>query len=354
MNNLQVTFLAPEGRRVDSGTVLARFDPSSAMKRIADKETELQTTLSDMQKLRAQQSADEEQAKADFENAKLSLEQAKLSAEQMKFEATAKQRDAELTLKKAELSYRQAEKNLKNKGIVRRSELSNLQLKIKQINDDIAQARHDMDQLTLHAPISGLVVYEQNWSSGRKIAVGDNPWPGMSLISLPDLASMQVEVSVNEMDISKAKAGQRVEIRPDAFPDSVFSGAVKSVAQVGHDKSFGTNVKVFEVIVDVSGTSDILKPGMTTQCRIIVDRIDSVLSVPIDAVFEKDGKTIVYAMSGSRAQPRDVTLGAKNDNFVVVTAGISAGERVALRDPTEDASAPAKKDSKPSGPARPQ
>lgn len=334
-SNLQIVSLAPEGTTAKVGDILARFDPTGAMKRIGDKETELKSAQSDYTKMRAQQAADEAQSKADYENAKLSFELAKIAKERMQFESEARRREAELEFAKAEISFKQAELNLKNKDIVRRSELGNLQLRLQQIRGDIDIAKKDMEELTIKAPISGLIVYETNWSTGRKIAVGDQPWPGMTLISLPDLSAAQVVISVNEMDISKVKVNQKVEITPDAFPDKKFSGKIFTVSQIGSEKGMGSNVKVFETIVDIEKTEDILKPGITTTNKIIVDQIKNVLSIPIEAVVEIEGKTYVYVPGGRSFSKIEIKVGAKNDNFVVVKEGLKEGMQVALRNPEE-------------------
>jgi multidrug efflux pump subunit AcrA (membrane-fusion protein) len=63
-------------------------------------------------------------------------------------------------------------------------------------------------------------------------------------------------------------------------------------------------------------------------------------------VFDDEGKTVVYVESGAGFEKREVTLGAKNDNFVILTKGVKAGERVSMVDPTKTASRPGK-DEKP-------
>jgi multidrug efflux pump subunit AcrA (membrane-fusion protein) len=292
--------------------------------------------MADLAKLKAQQSADESQAQTEFETAKLNFQLAELAKEKMQFEPEARKREAEIEFERARLSFEQARLNLKNKSIVRKSELGNLQLRIQQIQSDIAVSLKEMEELTLRAPISGLIVYENNWATGRKIAKGDQPWPGMPIISLPDLTAMQAEVSINEMDISKVKIGQEVLIIPDAFPDKSFPGTIRSVSQIGRQKGQGSNIKVFDIVVDLDGTDEVLKPGITTTTKIIVGKIKNVLSIPIISVFEEQGKTWAYVGDGGSFEKREVALGQRNDNFVVVTKGIKTGEKVALRNPEQN------------------
>lgn len=334
--NLQVVYLAAEGTTARPEEILVRFDPSNALKRIADRQTDLKTAMADLAKLKAQQSADESQAKTDFETAKLNFQLAEIAKERMQFEPEAKKREANLEFERAKLVFEQSRSNVENRTVVRKSELGNIQLRISQIQSDIAASEKEMEMLNIKAPISGLIVYENNWSTGRKIAVGDQPWPGMPIISLPDLSAAQVEVSVNEMDIAKVKAGQKVEVTPDAFPDKTFTGTIATVSQIGHEKGSGSNVKVFDIVVDLEGTDEVLKPGITTTNKIIVGTVKNVLSIPIVSVIEIEGKTFAFVKSGGSFDKREVVLGERNDNYVVVKKGLSAEDLVALRNPEED------------------
>jgi HlyD family secretion protein len=334
--NLQITYLAAEGSIAHQEEVLVRFDPSAAMKRIQDKQTELKTAMADLDKLKAEQRGDESQAKTEYENAKLAFQLAEIAKDRMQFEPEAKKREAALEFERAKLTFEQARLNQENKSVVRKSELGNLQLRISQIQSDIGQSMKEMEQLSVKAPISGLVVLESNWSTGRKMAVGDQPWPGMPIISLPDLTAAQVEVSVNEMDIAKLKTGQKVDIIPDAFPDRKFSGTVTSISQIGREKGSGSNIKVFDIIIDIDRTDPILKPGITTTNKIIVATKPAVISVPIASVIEEEKKTFVFVKKGSGFSKREVTLGERNDNFVIVKKGVAEGDQVALRNPEEE------------------
>jgi multidrug efflux pump subunit AcrA (membrane-fusion protein) len=84
---------------------------------------------------------------------------------------------------------------------------------------------------------------------------------------------------------------------------------------------------------------------MTCQVDIIIHKIPDVVSVPIEAVFEREGKTVVYVMGGRSAKRREIELGERNTTHIIVTKGLSQDERIALRDPyagpeAEEASAP--------------
>ena len=72
---------------------------------------------------------------------------------------------------------------------------------------------------------------------------------------------------------------------------------------------------------------------MSTTSRIIINRFEDKISVPIEAVFRNEGKTVLWEANGSDWEMRDVVLGERNDNFVVIDSGIKEGAKIALIDP---------------------
>ena len=191
-----------------------------------------------------------------------------------------------------------------------------------------------LNSLTLTAPKSGMVVLQQIWGpNGReKVKVGSTPYRGMEIVSIPDLSVMQVKTQVNEIDVSRVKVGQQVVITFDALDGPTFYGTVTNVATLATTER-GSDIKVFTVDVTIDGQDERLKPGMTAQCKIVTDKIDNVLSVPLEAVFDKEDTTVVFVKKGG-FERRPVQLGAKNSDYVVIENGLEGGEEIALRDPT--------------------
>jgi multidrug efflux pump subunit AcrA (membrane-fusion protein) len=145
------------------------------------------------------------------------------------------------------------------------------------------------------------------------------------------------------VDVSKIKKGQKVNIKLDAFPDRLFHGSVASVGTIGQQADRSSSIKTFEVVVDVGEADPVLKPGMTTSLEIVVETIGQAVFVPLESVFTKNGKTVVYTADRSTPQEVEVETGVRNSDFVTISKGLHGGEKVALRDPTlkEEQSAPA-------------
>jgi RND family efflux transporter MFP subunit len=272
---------------------------------------------------------------ADVDNARITFELSKLNAERMKFESEMQQKQSELELERNKNSYEGSKQRIESQVIINESDFSKLLIREKQIVGDIEKVQRDMNALTIKAPMQGLVVYEFNWQTDKKFSIGDEVWPGSSLISLPDLSKMQVATMVNEVDVSKVKVGQEVKVKLDAFPDRMFSGVINSVATIGKNKDNNAAVKVFDVLIDVNEVDPVFKPGMTTSNEIVTEIVSDVLSIPLEAIFTKDLKTIVYKITGSSIQPVEVTLGKKNSDFVIIEKGLKFGDVVALKNPMQ-------------------
>jgi len=332
--NLKIVYLIPEGNYVNAGDTVVRFDPTEALTNLKEAEAKLEIALSEKAKLLANQKSGQTRLESDLKSAELSYELSKLNLEQIKFEAEIKQQEAKLKHQGNELSFAKAKQELESQKIVNQSELNKTEIEVQQKRSDLERAQRDLGMLTLIAPAEGLVVYETNWNTGRKVAIGDTPWPGMTVISLPDLSAMESLTYVNEVDVSRIKKGLNVLVKLDAFQDSSFKGEISSVASLGRLKKDNSNIKVFEINVYIKSQSEILKPGMTTSNKIIINEISNVLFVPQEAVFEKNSEKIVYLKNGSGFDEVKVEVGEKSENYIILTKGITEDDEVALRDPT--------------------
>jgi RND family efflux transporter MFP subunit len=331
---MQINFLLPEGTTVKKDDVIVRFATTTIDKTIQDKESELNILRMELAKFRADNVVRISDLEGNLKTMELTYEQAKLQVEKMKFEAEVQRKESEINLEKNRIAFEQSKQKIKSQKVAERSEEQKQLLKIQQTLNDLNRAKQEKEQYTLKASMDGLVVYETNWQTGRKVSVGDSPWPGMSIVSLPDLSAMQSVCQINEVDISKVKTSQNAKVKLDAFPDREFPGTVKSVGTIGQQNDRSSTIKTFEVVIDIKGTDPVLKPGMTTSNEVVMATLVDTLFIPIEAIFEKDGKPIVYKMFGSSPRPLEVGTGTKNSNYIVVSSGLQGGDKVALRDPT--------------------
>ncbi|WP_406699490.1 efflux RND transporter periplasmic adaptor subunit [Singulisphaera sp. Ch08] len=189
----------------------------------------------------------------------------------------------------------------------------------------------------LLAPGDGLVVYANDpsrfgGSSQPQIEEGAVVRERQKIFSLPDTGHMRVNTKVHESMVDRLAPGLQARIRVDAFADQTLKGTVLDVAPLPDPNSmFSSDVKVYTTHVTIDNGLSGLRPGMTAQVEILVAQIDNVLSVPVVAILEYQGKDHVAVKRADGTYDwRTVTVGTSNDKLVEIREGLKTGDRVAL------------------------
>lgn len=187
-----------------------------------------------------------------------------------------------------------------------------------------------MAGFTITAPGSGMVIYKREWRGNkRKIGSTINPMDRV-VATLPDLSSMISRTFINEIEVSKIKPGQKVNITIDAFPEKRFIGSVSVVANIG-EKLPNTNDKVFEVQIKIDGSDPALRPSMTTGNKIIIKTFNEAVYVPTECVQAGvDSIPFVFTKNGTK---RIVLLGESNEKNVIIEKGLDSGTILYLNAP---------------------
>ena len=174
-----------------------------------------------------------------------------------------------------------AKEQIENRRKIQVEEVKQKRLSIRQDEERLEEAYSTLDKLFVIAPSPGIAIISRNWSTDNKFQLGDQCWSSQQLIQLPDLSTLKAKVSINEVDISQVTKGLKVQIRPDAFSDSTFTGYVATVANLAQNKDNRSNIKVFPVEIVINEYNKNLLPGLTVSCRIIVDEIPDVIFISI-------------------------------------------------------------------------
>jgi multidrug efflux pump subunit AcrA (membrane-fusion protein) len=332
--SLKIAQLVKDGTEVDAGDTVLVFDPSEVRKAIVDAESRLEMSYAELEKLKAQHQSDLESQKADYEVTRISQEISKIEFESAGYEAEIKRKEIQLNLEKANIALVRAKEQIDNMIKIHAEEIKQENLSISQDKERLREANETLEKLFLISPSPGIVIISKNWTSGNKFQVGDQTWTGFPLIQLPDLSKLKATVQINEVDVSKIAKGMKVEIKPDAFSDSLYAGEVLSVANLAINKDGDSKIKVFPVEILIKESGEKLLPGLTVSCRILIDKLDKVNYVPLDALHSDVVEDYVYKKTSSGFIKVVVETGAKNADYIVITKGLEVGDVVALTDPT--------------------
>jgi len=331
--SMKIAYIVRDGTEVNTGDTVIIFDPTDINKSITDAESKLEISGAELEKMKAQHESDLQELNADYEVTRISHEISRIKLEQAEYESEMMKKQIQLNLEKAEIALQRAKEQIENRLKINTEEIKQKNLTIMQDQSVLNEANHALKMLTVTSPSPGIAIVARNWSSSNKYQVGDQTYSGNPLISLPDLSQLKAIVQINEVDIAKVVTGLDVEIRPDAFSDNKFTGEVKEVANLAVNKIGSTKIKVFPVSIFLNDSSKDLLPGLTVSCRIIVDKIEDVLYVPIDAIHTDSGKNYVYKKSGGGYKKIEVETGRSNSDFTIIENGLDQGDEVALIDP---------------------
>jgi HlyD family secretion protein len=342
--DLQILHLVHEGAHVNKGDVLVEFDATKLKATLAQDRSVLRGAEAGAEQTQATSRITLEEDRTDLLKAGYDVDSAKLDAS--KGEIVSKIEGAEDQLVVADDQSKLAASDQKSKSdkVGADADLDGQKHKSDKAAFDVRQEQHRISVLTLRAPLDGLVTILPNYRASGFFGGGDQPfkegdqaWPGAGIVEIPDLSSLRLDCRIEESDRARVALSQVANVRVDALPDRELSGHVARISALATvDFSGGWPFpKNFELGVGLDQSDPRLRPGMNATARIAVDKTPNAIVIPVEAAFQKSGETVAYVLHGSKFEERTIEVGKRGESQLVVTAGLTPGERVALKDPSE-------------------
>ena len=268
IKELFVDFNSP----VKQGLLLARIDPETYDLKVKQAQADLDAAASAL----ANQRGNVLVLKSQTLRARIQANDAKSDLERKK-SLFAKGFISDAERDKAQFNYDALAEGVQTaeaQVAVGEAQVANAAAVIKQREAALASARVDLARTSIVAPVDGVVISRQV-DAGQTVAASLNT-PTLFTIA-KDLRDMQVEVAIDESDISKIKLDQRVTFTVDAFAGRTFEGRVAQIRKAAQSVQ---NVVTYTVVVATSNPNLLLVPGMTANARIVSDARENVLKVP--------------------------------------------------------------------------
>jgi HlyD family secretion protein len=229
---------------VKAGQLVARIDPAPFLTKVTEMEASLQNSRGNLARARAELA----QRKLDLDRSKALFEQNLIAKADLDNARTAYE-TALAGIQVAEAQVRQAEALLK-------------------------KAKLDLKYTEIYSPVNGIVI-SRNVDVGQTVAASFQT-PVLFLVAR-DLTKMQVDTNVSESDIGGITDGKEASFVVDAYPKQPFVGRV---IQVRNAPITVQNVVTYNVVIGVDNTELRLKPGMTANVSIVIDRREDILKAP--------------------------------------------------------------------------
>lgn len=328
--DIKITDMVSEGTEVKEGDYVATLDRTAFDNSLKDELERLTTFETNLEMKILDTAVTLSNLRDNIKNLRFTVEEAGITLQQSKYEPPTTIREAEISLDKANRSLDQAIRGYSLRVEQAKSDMRTAKTNLSEQRTRVSDLQTVLSKFIIKAPSSGMIIYKRDrMGAKRKIGSSISPWDNV-VATLPDMSSMMSKTYVNEIDVSKVKSGQHVEVVVDAFPEKSYTGTVVSVANIGEQLP-NADAKVFEVLVEVDGSDPILRPSMTTGNKIITKTINDVTFIPLESVQAGvDSIPFVYMKNGTR---QIVVLGESNENNVVVEKGLTAGTELYLSTP---------------------
>jgi HlyD family secretion protein len=336
---LHIIVLQKAGDVVKEGDVVVQFDTTDQAFKLREAEADLAEAEQQVIKAKADGAALQENSYA-LLKAKADVRQAELDCRKNPTLSAIVAKQNDLALQSVRDRLAQLEQDVANFKATNEAGIAIQDAARSKAQVQAATARRNIEGMTVHAHRTGYVAIRQNpninWGyRGMTLPpfrVGDRVNPGMVIAEIPDLNSWVLGANIGELDRGHLGAGEPVEIQIVAVPFHKFNGHIKDMG--------GTTGppwdRHFECKITLDDPAPELRPGMNANLVVHAETLRNVLSVPGQAVFDSDGRTFVWAKSGSGFAPADVKLVRRTESQAVIT-GISEGRVVALANPQQQA-----------------
>jgi HlyD family secretion protein len=320
-----VELTVKEGDRVSAGQVLARIDPVQASATAEAAEASLAALEAEARGAGSQVTgarAAVEQAQATATEAAAALARARQLRESGLIAAS------EFDRTQSTAAAAQASVNSAVAALDRAQQgASAADRRVSQARAERVRARDQLSKTAVTAPIAGTVT-RLDVEVGEMVVIGVQNQPGTILMTISDLSGINAEVKVAEADVMRLSTGLPATITLEGVPNQRFTGRVIEIGASALPQ-LGAQVaaREFRVRVRLDETVAQLKPGLTCDVDIVAAERTQVLTVPLQAVIERDGKTGVLQVTDGRARFVPVTTGIVGGLAIEVT-GIAEGAEI--------------------------
>lgn len=192
--------------------------------------------------------------------------------------------------------------------------------------DRVELNRSYLARTRLFAPFDGIVA-EINGELNEYVTPSPPGIPTPPAVDLIDNSCFYVEAPIDEVDAARIQVGQPAQVTLDAFDDRVFPGSVRRIAAYVLDRE--KQARTVDVEVEFSNAEDLqhLLAGYSADVEIILDRHESALRIPTEAVIEEK-RVFVLPEGSDSVEQREVEIGLSNWDHTEVLSGLKAGDRV--------------------------
>lgn len=332
---VKIAWIADDGTLLKKDDVIVRFDPTDFQNDLLGGNEDRQSVGNKITKGNTLATTTRTNLKRDARQAQEEL----LAAKRFKFDdaevfSRYQRIEAAIDATFAGDKKQHAESVLRVRDALAQADRDLLGIEEKKAGLKIRNAEQGLRSLEIRSPYDGILVLQRDWR-GDIPRVGNTCWPGMPLGEIPDLSTMKAEVFVLEADAAGLAVDQKATVALESNKTVKYSGKISQVDKLARPRVRGVPVQYFGVTVLLDRTDPaLMKPGARVRSLLEIENRKNAFSIPRQAVFEREGKKLVYRKRGSRFEAVPVEIATSSPGRVVVIKGLTRGDELAMRDPT--------------------
>jgi HlyD family secretion protein len=333
MWDFKIVRMANEGAEVKQGDPVLFFDVSDLERQLAERTSERDGAAQEMVKKKIDLDLTRREGTMKVDEAEAMLHKAELKADlPPRYTAEVEVKLAHIDLEAARAEVTGARDRLRYALKLGEAEMAFLGDRHARADVRVQRLQQAIHQMTVRAPIDGLVVYKMNWR-GEKKKIGDSCWAGDECLAVVDVSRMMGDGEVEETESARLREGQAVKLRLEAVPEIEWKARIQRLRPTVYRQSPRTPIKVVGVDLELERTDRVrMRPGMQFRGRVETVRVPGTVLVPLEAIFTRPEGPIAFKRAGAAWQQVPLRLGRRNSRYAEVLDGLAEGDRVARRD----------------------
>jgi HlyD family secretion protein len=350
---MQIIYLAKTGTQVKQGDVVIQFDPSEQEYNFEQSKSQLEEAEQQIIRVKADQAVKAAKNKVDLMRAQYSVRRAEFKVQGNELLSAIEAKKNLIDLEDAKRRYEQLQRDIQSRASSDAADLAVQNVAHMKAEMGMKLAQQNIENMIWKTPVDGVVVLAQNLdslgSSGRISSIseipefreGDQTYPGRTIGLIQGTEELEISSKVLETDRANLTIRQPVDIWMDSTPLKTYSGRIKSMATTATDAASANStvdilealsMRSFDAVFEVDGKGDNFFMGVSVRMIIKGNAMKNALSIPRQAVFQKNSKPVVYVRRGEGWESREIRIRYLTESRAVLD-GLDENTEVAMVKP---------------------
>lgn len=346
MGQKTVVKLAEDGSFVKKGDTICVLSAGEIKATLREQKSSVETLEAVLKKTEADNKLNIALLEAQLATSEAQLKISSLDSLRMQYAQEVTQKLLKLEMRKALIEKQKIEKKLASQKLIGETDIRQIKARIIGEKTKCQSMEEQVNSLTIIAQRDGIVIRGEMPTfymmgpggmskMGGPIKEGSVLFMNTAVLQFPDLSKMQISAEVPEAEFRKIEKGQKVNIEIGAANKLATTGIINRKSLMGRtaQRWSDSQVKFYEIIIDIDSLDSKMRPGLSAECEITLREVRDTLFIPTLAIFERDSARVVYVKNKNKFAPVKIETGISGSSHTIITGGLKGDEIIALSEP---------------------